>query len=63
MKVIKLTALGKNKENIPNMRLVVGPGIVYRWGEENKATIINTVDGAILVKETPEEIDSKIEEK
>lgn len=61
MKIVKLTALGKNAEDIPNVRFVIGPGTVYRWGEENKATLINSVDGIKLVKETPDEIDRLIE--
>jgi hypothetical protein len=60
MKVIIVTAVGTKKEDIPNVRLVVGPGIYYRWGEENKATIVNTVNGTILIKETPEQIDALI---
>lgn len=61
MKVIEVTAVGKDGKDIPKIKFVIGPGIYYRWGEENKATIVNTVNGTILIKETPEEIDRLIE--
>lgn len=63
MKVLTLTAVGKDGTDIPNIRIVIGPGIVYRWGEENKATIMTTVSGTLLIKETPEEIDRLINEE
>lgn len=60
MTVVTLTAVAADKSDIPNVRVVIGPGIYYRWGDANQATIMNTVNGTILIKETPEQIDALI---
>jgi hypothetical protein len=64
MKVIKLTAINVNDGNKEvTIHLVVGTGLFFTWGEENKASILETIKGTILVKETPDEIRALIANK
>jgi hypothetical protein len=62
MKVITLHAIGKEGKDV-EIHFVAGSGLFWHYGEENKATIIETIKGTLLVKETPEQIRALIANK